>query len=79
MSRAYSSTPLSELTDAELREILLTCDGRGKEVKERALEVLLGKRDPSVRQYPLSAKPWPRTEPWVPTDWDSDGVGSIPH
>lgn len=40
-SRAYSSTPLSQLTRTELEEILLTCDGRGREVKAAALELLL--------------------------------------
>jgi len=78
MSRAYFSIPLSELTDAELREILLTCDGRGKDVKAQALDALLAKRDLAAR-HPLSVKPWRLTEPQVPTDWDSDGVGSIPH
>ncbi len=41
MSRAYSSTPVSNLNEAELQQILLTCDGRGKEVKAEALNRLI--------------------------------------
>lgn len=41
MSRAYSSTPIDQLSDTELREILLTCDGRGNDVKTLALGRLL--------------------------------------
>lgn len=41
MSRAYSSTPLSQLTRDELEEILLTPDGRGREVKAQALALLM--------------------------------------
>lgn len=37
MSRAYSSTPLDQLAVNELIEILLTCDGRGRDVKREAL------------------------------------------
>lgn len=32
---------LETLSDAELRAILMTCDGRGKDVKAQALEILL--------------------------------------
>lgn len=32
---------LNKLTNEELRTILLTCDGRGKEVKQEALDILI--------------------------------------
>lgn len=35
------TSPLTQLSETELRAILLTCDGRGKEVKEQALEELI--------------------------------------
>lgn len=34
-------------TDAELRAVLLTCDGKGKAVKEAALTELLNRRFPA--------------------------------
>lgn len=40
---------LSKLTDDELASILLTCDGRGKEVKQIALRLLL-------RRFTLESK-----------------------
>lgn len=43
-------------SDAELRAILLTTDGRGKEAKAKALEILLNRRFPSgAKDMPASA------------------------
>ncbi len=41
---------LSQLTDQDLRAILLTCDGKGKEAKEAALRELIDRAIAQERQ-----------------------------
>lgn len=40
------SSPVHHLSEADLRQLLLTCDGRGKAAKEEALEELLRRARP---------------------------------
>jgi hypothetical protein len=53
ISRAYAAPPdkLNTLSDEELRTILLTIDGRGREVKREALDILLARRDERCSEW----------------------------
>lgn len=48
--------PLQELSIQELQNILLTCDGFGKDIKKQALEILLLKVNIIVVDYNQSIK-----------------------